>query len=147
MKIILMQDVEKLGSAGDVVTAKDGYARNFLIPLKKARIATPANLKLAEAIRKKKETEIARKKEEVLRRAEELSRASCTINMAAGEEDKLFGSVTSDIIAQTLETMGFHIDKKDIVLDEPIKKLGVYQVEVRLHPEVKASLKVWVVKS
>jgi len=146
MKVILIADVEKLGSTGDIITVKAGYARNFLIPTKKARPATPGNVKLAEAIKKKKELELAKKKEEVLNLANTLSNLSCTINMAAGEEDKLFGSVTADIISKTLEPMGFHIDKKDILLEEPIRKLGVYQVDVKLHPEVKASLKIWVVK-
>lgn len=146
MKVILVEDVGKLGSIGDVVVVKDGYARNFLIPNKKARPATPENMKLLESIKKKKEKAIAKQKEESVLAANKLSNFSCTINAAAGEDDKLFGSVTADMISKALETAGFNIDKKDITLEEPIKKLGVYQVEVKVHPEVKASLKVWVVK-
>jgi large subunit ribosomal protein L9 len=146
MKIVLIEDIEKLGAVGDVVTVKAGYARNFLIPRNKAKPATASNLKFVETIKKKKEAQETKKKEDALLLADKLSSISCTINMAAGEEDKLYGSVTADIISKTLEPMGFQIDKKHIVLEEPIKKLGVYQVEVKLHPEVKANLKIWVVK-
>ena len=146
MKIILVEDIEKLGSAGDVIVVKEGYARNFLIPGKKARPATPENMKLLESIKKKKAEAVAKQKEEALALADKMSNFSCTINAAAGEEDKLFGSVTSEMISKALEAAGFNIDKKDVLLDEPIKKLGVYQVEVKVHPEVKANLKVWVVK-
>ena len=146
MKVVLIEDMEKLGRVGDVIVVKTGYARNFLIPNKKAREATAPNLKQAELIKKKREEEAAKKKEETLRLAGELSALSLTIRMAAGEEDKLFGSVTGEMIATELESKGYNIDKKHILLEEPIKKLGLYQIEVKLHPDVKTVLKVWVVK-
>lgn len=146
MKVLLVKEVETLGHPGDVVSVKEGYARNFLIPGHLARIATPANLKLADAMKKKAEEELRGKKEELLRMSEALSALELAIPMAAGEEEKLFGSVTTDIIAGALASKGFTVDRKHIVLDEPIKKLGAYQVEVKLHPEVKATLKISVVK-
>ena len=146
MKVILIENIDKLGSAGDTIVVKDGYARNFLIPKNKARPATPANLKMAQGLKKKMMDAIAKEKDEALKLAEKITNLSCSINAAAGEEDKLFGSVTTEMIAEALESHGLHIDKKDISLDEPIKKLGIYQVEIKLHPEVKATLKVWVVK-
>jgi large subunit ribosomal protein L9 len=146
MKIILMQDMEKLGQAGDVVEVRDGYGRNFLIPNKKATPATPKNLKIAEALKKKRELASAKKKEAAQALADKITNSSSTIMMAAGEEDKLFGSVTADIIAKSLESNGFDIDKKDIILEEPIKKLGVYHVEVKLDYGIRAKLKVGVVK-
>jgi len=147
MKVLLVKEVETLGHPGDVVSVKDGYARNFLIPNHLARIATPANLKLASAMKKKAEEALRRKKEEALRTAEALSALALAIPMAAGEEEKLFGSVTADIIAETLASRGFSIDKKQIVLAEPIKRLGSYQVEVKIPPEQKATLAISIVKA
>ncbi len=146
MKVVLVEDVEKLGHAGDVIVVKDGYARNFLIPGKKAREATAVNIKQAEFMKKKREEGIAKKKADMLVLADELSKLSVTVRMAAGEEDKLFGSVTAEMVQKELESNGHNIDKKHIIIEEPIKKLGLYQVEIKLHPEVKATLKVWVVK-
>ena len=146
MKVVLVEDMEKLGRAGDVIVVKNGYARNFLIPNKKARAATPSNLKQAKAIRKKQEEAAAKKKDETLHLADELSSISITIRMASGDEDKLFGAVTGEMIAAELESKGYNIDKRHILLEEPIKKLGLYQIELKLHPDIKAILKVWVVK-
>ena len=146
MKIVLVEDVEKLGHAGDVIVVKEGYARNFLIPNRKAKEATVSNLKQADLMKKKREETIAKKKDEMLRLADELSKLSVTIRMAAGDEDKLFGSVTGEMIQKELESQGHNIDKKLILLEEPIKKLGLYQVEIKLHPDAKATLKIWVVK-
>ncbi len=147
MKVILIEDIGKLGSAGDTIVVRDGYARNFLIPKNKAKPATDANVRWAEGLKKKKEDALANKKNEAARLAERIANFSCSISVAAGEDEKLFGSVTTQDIASALESNGFqNIDKRDILLDEPIKKLGVYQVEIKLHPEIRANLKVWVVK-
>ena len=146
MKLILTQDVDKLGHAGDIVNVKEGYARNFLLPNNKAKAATPGNMKLLDARKKKEDLENERKAEAARMLANRLSNISLTISMEAGEEDKLFGSVTGEIISDRLKDEGIEIDKKDIVIDEPIKKLGVYQVVARIHPMVKATLRVWVVK-
>lgn len=146
MKLILTQDVDKLGRAGDVVNVKEGYARNFLLPNNKAKAATPGNMKLLEARKKKEDLENERKAEAARAIANRLSNISLTISAEAGEEDKLFGSVTGDMISDRLKDEGIEIDKKDIVIEEPIKKLGVYQVTVKVHPLVKAALRVWIVK-
>lgn len=146
MKLILIQDVDKLGKAGDVVNVKQGYARNFLLPNNKAKAATAGNMKLLDARKKKDEAEEQRKVEAARAVANRLSNLSLTITMEAGEEDKLFGSVTTEIISERLKEEGIEIDKKDITVDEHIKKLGVYQVSAKVHPLVKASLRIWIVK-
>jgi large subunit ribosomal protein L9 len=146
MKVILTEDIDRLGKKGDVVTVKEGYGRNFLIPNNKARIATAGNMKALEAI-KKKEAAVAAKEVEVARAlANRIGNASLTISVQAGDEEKLYGSVTAEAISELLKEEGIEIDKKDIEMGEPIKKLGVYQVSVKVHPEVKASLRLWIVK-
>ena len=146
MKVILLQTIDRLGKAGEVITVKEGYARNYPIPKKVAREATTGNMKMLEAVRKKQADEDAKKMSEIKVLADKLAALSLTISAAAGEEDKLFGSVSNEMIAEALLAESVTVDKRDIILDEPIKKLGVYQVTVKLHPEVKASLKVWIVK-
>lgn len=146
MKLILVQNVDNLGKAGDVVTVKEGYARNFLLPNNKARLATPGNMRIVEERRKKEAAEEEKKAEAARALANRLSNLSLTISVEAGEEDKLFGSVTSDMISDKLKEEGIEIDKKDISVEEPIKKLGVYQVSAKLHPVVKATLRIWIVK-
>ena len=146
MKVILIENVDKLGSMGDVIAVKEGYARNYLIPKKLAKEATPGNMKTLESILKKKASEEAKILDAANKIAEKLSALSLSIPAQAGEEDKLFGSVSSEMISEALSSEGISIDKRDIILDEPIKKLGAYQVTVKLHPDLKASLKVWIVK-
>lgn len=146
MKIILIQEIHGLGKAGDIVNVKEGYARNFLLPNNKAKAASPGNMKLLEARKKKEAIDDARKVEAAKALANRLANLSLTISAESGEEEKLFGSVTNDAIADRLKEEGIEIDKKDIVIEEPIKKLGVYQVIARIHPEVKANLRVWVIK-
>ena len=146
MKVMLRQDVKKLGEAGDIVEVKDGHARNFLLPKGFAYPATPGSMKrLAE---EKKLTDLRMKKE--LTAAEEIARllsgASLTFVVQAGEEDQLYGSVSAADIAGKLTEQGFEIDRKQVLLDEPIKILGVYTIEVRLHSDVTGKVKVWVVK-
>lgn len=146
MKVILIDDVERLGKTGDVVAVKDGYARNFLIPKEKAKEATPQNMKMLEALKKKKDEDEKKSIEEFKALADRISSISLTLSAKVGEEEKLYGSVTADAISKALGEEGIVIDKKDIILDEPIKKLGIYQVAVKVHPEVKANLRIWVVK-
>jgi large subunit ribosomal protein L9 len=146
MKVILTQDVDRLGKAGQVVTVKDGYARNYLIPNDKAKAATSGNMKSLDVIKKKEAAEDAKRLEAARALANRVSNISLTISVQAGEEEKLFGSVTNDAIADALKEEGVEIDRKDVMLDEPIKKLGVYQVSVKVHPDVKASVRLWVVK-
>jgi large subunit ribosomal protein L9 len=146
MKIILRKDYETLGNIGDVVDVKEGFARNFLIPRKIAYTALTGNLKALEDEKKS----VLRKSEKELHAAEkiaaDLEKVSVTIPVQVGEEDKIFGSVTAQMIADTLTEKGFEIDKRKIEIDEPIKTLGIYNVNVKLHSNVSASIKVWVVR-
>ena len=145
MKIVLRQDVDSLGMEGQVFDVADGYARNFLIPRGIALEATQQNLKFMEAQRKKIEEKRLKAKEEAEKAKSRLSELVVTIAQKAGEEDKLYGSVTSMDIADQLEKRGIQIDRKRIRLDRPIKTLGEFAVPVKLHPEVTASIKVVVV--
>ncbi len=146
MKVILSENVDKLGKIGDVANVAPGHARNYLFPKKLAVAATDANMQF---LKKKAEKE-KKKEEQVVQSARDmvtrLSDVSCTISAEAGEEDKLFGSVTTADIAKALKDEGLEIDKKQIELDSPIKKLGVYNVVVNLYRDVKATFKLWVVK-
>jgi large subunit ribosomal protein L9 len=146
MKVILTQDTDKLGKIGDVVNVKDGYARNYLFPKNIAKEATLGNMKILDSLKKKQALEEAKRLDEAKALAQIIAALSITISAKAGEEEKLFGTVTTEMISAALGVEKITIDKKDIVLDEPIKKLGVYQVGVKVHPEVKASLRVWIIK-
>ncbi|NQU73452.1 MAG: 50S ribosomal protein L9 [Candidatus Omnitrophica bacterium] len=146
MKVILTQDVPKLGSLGEVINIKDGHARNFLIPKGTALVFNAHNLKIMESRKKKEEFLLKRKKEDALALSEKLKASSCTIAVKAIDEDKIFGSVTTEMIQKAFEAEGVSIDKKAVQLEEPIKKLGVYQIPIKLHPEVIINCKVWIVK-
>ena len=146
MKVILTQTVDRLGKIGDVVDVKDGYARNYLFPKNAAKEATLGNMKILDSLKKKQALEDAKRLDEAKALAQMIAALSITISAKAGEEEKLFGAVTTEMISVALGNEKIAVDKKDIVLDEPIKKLGVYQVGLKIHPEVKASLRVWVVK-
>jgi large subunit ribosomal protein L9 len=146
MKVILKQDVPSLGTFGDVVKVADGYARNYLMPRGFAIEATNGNLRQLEAERVAWEKKAQTIKEEAERLAEEMEPLTLNFSRKAGEEDKLFGSVTSIDIEAELKDKGFETDRKNILLHEPIKKLGIYTVGIRLHPEVTTNIKVWVVK-
>ena len=146
MKVILLETINKLGKIGDVVTVKEGFARNFLIPQNKARVATAGNMKSLESLKKKEAVEAAKQVEAARAIANRIASLSLTISAEAGDEEKLFGSVTSDAISDALKEEGVMIDKKDIIIEEPIKSLGVYQITIKVHPEVKANLRLWIVK-
>ncbi len=146
MKIILRQTIERLGEAGQVVTVKDGYARNYLIPKNLAYPATPSYIKMLEEERRQKQNRLVKEKRMAEELAEKLKKVSVTIPVRVGEEDRMFGSVTTQDVAAALEAQGFEIDRRKILLEEPIKELGIYPVSIKLHPEVEASIKVWVVK-
>ncbi len=146
MKIILKQDIASLGTAGETVTVKNGYARNYLIPQGLAVAATAGNMRAFEVESKAAALRMQRGMREAQEVATRLEKLSLTVSVQVGEEDKLFGSVTSQNIADLLAENGFEIDKKKIVLDDPIKALGVYDVPVKLHPEVTGVVKVWVVR-
>jgi len=146
MKIILKQDHENLGKAGELTDVKNGYARNFLIPQGIAVTATKRNMRVLEE--EFKMADRRKSKDKVLAEAvaQELSKVSITAPVSVGEDDRLFGSVTAQAIADLLKEKGFDIDKKKILLSEPIKALGIYTVAVKLHTEVSADVRVWVVK-
>jgi len=146
MEVLLKKEVKNLGKQGDIVKVKDGFGRNYLLPKGLAALATAKNLKILEHEKLKESKVLEKVKKSAEEVAERLKKISCTIIRHAGEEDKLFGSVTSMDIAESLSNEGFEIDKKDILLDEPLKKLGVYQIPVKVHPEITVEVKVWVVK-
>ncbi len=146
MKIILRESRERLGKRGEVVEVSPGYARNFLLPRGLALAATPENRKLFEEEKRIEAIHQRKKEEEIKKLSGRLSETSCTIAVETGEDEKLYGSVTSLDIAEALAREGVEIDKRKIILDEPIKSLGIYQVPVKLYPQVTAEVKVWVVK-
>ncbi len=146
MKVILRQDFEALGEAGKVFTVKDGYARNFLIPRGIAYEASVRNLRLFEQDKQRLNARKNREKRLAEGLQTQLEGVSVTATVPVGEEDRVFGSVTAQDIAELLATKGFEIDKRRIQLSEPIKALGIYEVPVKLHAEVQATIKVWVVK-
>lgn len=146
MKVILRQDFEKLGEAGKVVNVKDGYGRNFLIPRGIAYIASPRNLQLFEQDKQRLAAKKNREKRIAESLKEKLEGVSVTATLPVGEEDRVFGSVTAQDIADLIAAKGFEVDKRKIYLADPIKALGIYEVPVKLHSEVQATIKVWVVK-
>jgi large subunit ribosomal protein L9 len=146
MEIILRQSVENLGHPGDVVTVKNGYGRNFLLPRGFAYEATPGNLKRIAAERGRLEAAENERRGSASELAKRLEEVQLTFSARVGEEGKLFGSVTSADIAEQLAAQGFEIEKRLIDLHEPIKALGVYRVPVRLHADVKPEIRVWVIK-
>ena len=146
MKIILTADVDTLGNAGDVVEVKDGYARNFLLPRSVALIANKRNMAVYEKVRQQREARASRAMRDAETLAEALKEVSCNVAVRAGEEDRIFGSVTTQQIAGALGDLGFDIDRRDIELEEPIRALGVYDVPIRLYAGVRVSVKVWVVR-
>jgi large subunit ribosomal protein L9 len=146
MQIVLKEDIEKLGHRGEIVKVADGYARNYLLPLGKALPATPGNLKVIEREKRRYVVRLTKEKEENETLAGRIQALSLTLVRKVGESDVLYGSVTSGDIAEALSKEGVVVDKRRIQLPEPIKSLGIYTIPVRLHPEVTAEVKVWVVK-
>ncbi|MCG8607128.1 50S ribosomal protein L9 [bacterium] len=146
MKIIMKKDLEGVGKIGEIVEVKDGYARNYLIPRQVAMRANPQNLKIFE--QEKLRIELKENKEQRVAEqvAKKLSGVSLTATVAVGEEDKVFGAVTSQDIAELLKNQGFDIDRRKIQLEEPFKALGIYEVPIKLHTNVEAKVKLWVVK-
>ncbi len=146
MKVLLRQDQENLGKRGDVVSVKNGFARNYLFPRGIALEATPSSERVIEEERRT----LARRQDKDRKAAEiqakDLEAVSVTAAVAVGEEDRVFGSVTSQTIADLLQEKGYAIDKRKILLDEPIKALGVYSVPIKIHPEVEVKVRLWVVK-
>lgn len=146
MEVILKQDVDKVGKSGSVVKVKDGFARNFLFPNKLALPVTSANLKSLEQEKQNKELQLEKAKTEAEELRKKIDGFALTMPVLTQEGDALYGSVTAADLEKSLQDEGFRIEKRMIVLDEPIKALGIYEVPVKLHPEVEAKVKVWIVK-
>ena len=146
MEIILRQAVENLGKPGDVVTVKNGYARNYLLPRGFAYEATPGNLKRIAQERGRLEAAENERRSGAEDLAKRLEEVQLTFSARVGEEGKLFGSVTAGDIAEQLGAQGFQIEKRLIDLHDPIKALGVYRIPVKLHADVKPEVRVWVIK-
>jgi large subunit ribosomal protein L9 len=146
MEVILSKDVDKIGKAGSVVKVKDGFGRNFLIPNGLAVPLTSANLKILE----QEKTKLTLQAEKARKAAEELkaklANLSLTMSVLTQEGDKLYGSITAPDIIAALKEEGFEIDKTCLTMAEPIKALGIYEVPVKLHPEISVNIKVWIVK-
>ncbi len=149
VKVILRQNVESLGEEGQIVTVRPGYARNYLLPRGVAYEATAANVRQLEGEQRLAEQRAKRDYLEARRRASQLEDVSLTFHARAGEESKLFGSITSADIADRLkeQELDFEVDRRQIELDDPIKTLGVYSVPVKLHADVRPEIKVWVIKA
>lgn len=146
MKVILRKNYEQLGKIGQVVNVKDGFALNFLIPRKIAYLATEGNIRALEEEKKQSLKKAAKELEAAQKLATELENVSITIPVKVGEEEKIFGTVTAQMIADSLKEKGYDIDKRKIEISEPIKALGIYNIVVKLHQDVSATLKTWVVR-
>ena len=146
MKVILLKDVDSLGQAGEIVQVADGFARNALIPQHDALIATDVNVAQYESRRRLNDAAADREQRGAAELAQTLEKTSITAQVKVGEGDRLFGSVTAQNIADLLKEQGHDIDRRKVDLDEPIRSLGVYTVTLRLHPEVTAMVKLWIVK-
>lgn len=144
--VILIQDDPKLGKRGEIVKVSSGFANNFLIPNHKAKLATPANLKSFQAEKERQQKEAAQNLAKARQLADKVKQTSLTVEVLTGEDEKLYGAVTTHEILRELATKSISVEKKDIHLEEPIRKLGAYEVVIKLHPEVSTKLKVWVVK-
>ena len=146
LEVILMADVQGLGVEGDVAKVSDGYARNYLLPKKLAAPVTAATRRQLEKKQRVRAATLAQEKEASIALSKLIDQTSCTIAVKAGSEGKIFGSVTAGDIASSLKLQGIEVDKHKLQLPEPIKELGVFNIPVSLHPEVQATLKVWVVE-
>ena len=146
MELILLQDVEKVGRKGDVIRVRDGFARNFLIPRKLALAATSENQEFVEEHKKRAETRREKERAAAQARAEKMASVKIRLEAQAGEQDKLYGSVTAEEIAEALGRKGYEVDKKQILLKESIRTLGIHSISVEIYPQVKANINIEVVR-
>lgn len=146
MKVILREDIPELGEAGKTIEVKAGYGRNYLIPRNLAILATKANLAAIDEVQKQKAIRDKKRLREADKIKAAIEKISVSASVKVGEEDKLFGSVTTADIAKLMAAEGITVDKRSIILDEPIKSLGVYTVPVKIEKDVTADVKVWVIK-
>ena len=146
MKVILKQDHEKLGKTGEAINVKDGFAMNFLIPNHLAMRATPSNLRTLDELKKQKAKKTAKEITDAQTLASELEKLILEVKEKTGDDDKLFGSVTAQNISDAITEKGFTVDKKNIVMDEPIKHTGTFDVSIKLGNNISTTVKVEVVK-
>lgn len=146
MEIILSQDIPKLGKTGEVVKVKEGYARNFLLPRKMAWVATPANLKKIEQMEKKRKVQYEHQKADAEGLAEKLNKLSCTVSVEVNDLERLYGAVTETDILKAIEVEGFQVERRQIIIEKPIEELGIFEVGIKLHPDVTAKIRLWVTK-
>ena len=146
MKVILRKNYDQLGKVGDIVDVKDGFANNFLIPRLIAYQAQAGNIRALEEEKKQMAKKQAKELDSAQKISSDLEKLSITIPVKVGEEDKLFGTVTTQMIADAIKEKGFDIDKRKIEITEPIKSLGIYTISVKLHHEVTSNIKTWVVR-
>ena len=146
MKIILLRDSGKIGKQGDIVVVKDGYARNFLIPGGAALRATAENSKKLKEIKRHRAKIVDKKKQEFLKLKDKIDKLSLTITAEAKNDQDLYGAVGEGQIIKLLAQENIPIDKNSVILDQPIKKLGVYTIKIDLYPQIEASLRLWVMK-
>jgi large subunit ribosomal protein L9 len=145
-EVLLMTNVAELGGEGDVVTVSEGYARNYLFPRKLAAPVSGATKRRLAKLREQREAKHQEELAAARDKAAKLEKVSCTITVKTGADGKMFGSVTAAHIADVLKSQGTEIDKHSLLLETPIKELGVYDVKVKLHSEVQGTIKVWVVE-
>ncbi|MFA5337858.1 MAG: 50S ribosomal protein L9 [Candidatus Omnitrophota bacterium] len=146
MKIIITKDTEKLGKEGDVIEVKEGFARNFLLPRGLAIKATKNSFKEIEELKKRKDKQEEKVKIDALEIKTKIEALSLTITTEAKDTEELYGSITEQQILKALKEEGFTLEKGKIAIPEPVKKLGVYNLKVKLHPAVEANLRLWVMK-
>ena len=146
MEVILSQDVPTLGNAGKVVKVKDGYARNYLLPNNLAFAATPGNLRRIAQQTKKRQEQYDQTKRSAQELADKMNKISCTVSVEVNDQEKLYGAITDSEIVKAIEVEGFTVDRKNIVVENSIQELGIFEVGVKLHPEVTAKFRLWVTK-
>ena len=146
MEVILSQDVANLGKAGEVVKVKDGFARNYLIPRQVALAATKENLKNAEKVKAKAVELYETKRKAAEAQAEKVAKISCTITVEVNDQEKLYGAVSETDILIALEQEGFKAERHDLVLAKPVDELGIFEIGVKLHPDVTGKFRLWVTK-
>ena len=146
MKVILLESVRRLGKEGDVAEVKDGYARNYLIPGGYALQAREDSFKRIEEVKKKRDKAVEKEKEVFLKVKERIEKISLTITVEAKDDDELYGAINEAQILKSLKTEGLDLESGKLILDQPIRKLGVYNLKVSLHSDIDATFRIWVVR-
>jgi large subunit ribosomal protein L9 len=146
MEIILSQSIESLGKVGDVVKVKDGFARNYLLPRKLGVAATSGNKKKIEQFKAKEAAIYQERKKEAEAMAEQIAKVSLTITVEVNDQDKMYGNVTETEILRSLKQEGFEFDKTQLIIEKPVEELGIFEIGINLHPDVKGKFRLWVTK-